>query len=275
MDSTHHSTGVVRSPFSVATRPRRDSLIIACCLLGLTALAWVYLVHLGREMSARGTALTSMAAMGMAADTSGADLLLTWVMWSVMMIGMMSPSAAPVLFLFGETQSRRPEHGGRGAIVAFGLGYLAIWLGFSAAAALAQAALFQTGLLSPAMSVPSGVLPGTILIAAGIYQLTPAKSACLRHCQSPLGFLMSQWRDGAAGAFQMGVRHGVYCLGCCWAMMGVLFVVGVMNLAWVAALTGFILLERFGRAGMFAARIGGIAMLAAGVFLFVLAREPS
>jgi len=188
-------------------------------------------------------------------------------MWSVMMIGMMSPSAAPVLLLFGEMQSRRPEHEGRGAIAVFGLGYLAIWLGFSAAAALAQSALLQIGWLSPAMSVPSARLGGAILVAAGIYQLTPAKHACLRHCQSPLGFLMSNWSDGARGAVWMGLRHGLYCLGCCWAAMGVLFVVGVMNLAWVGLLAVFILLERFGRAGMLAARVGGIVMVAAGVLL--------
>jgi predicted metal-binding membrane protein len=144
---------------------------------------------------------------------------------------------------------------------------LAIWLGFSAAAALAQSALHQAALLSPAMTILSARVSGAILIGAGAYQLTPAKSACLRHCQSPLGFLMSNWRDGARGAVWMGSRHGLYCLGCCWAAMGVLFVVGVMNLAWVGLLTVFILLERFGRAGMLAARSGGIVMVAAGVLL--------
>jgi predicted metal-binding membrane protein len=164
-------------------------------------------------------------------------------------------------------QARRDRHGVHIAVLVFGLGYLAIWLGFSAAAALAQAALHQAALLSPAMKIASARLSGAILIGAGVYQLTPAKRACLRHCQSPLGFLMSNWRDGARGALRMGLRHGLYCLGCCWAAMGVLFVVGVMNLAWVGLLAVFILLERFGRAGMLVARVGGIVMLLVGVFL--------
>ena len=205
--------------------------------------------------------------MGANAPLGAADLFMTWVMWSVMMIGMMSASAAPVVLLFAGTQARRDRRDVHVAVTMFGLGYLAIWLGFSAAAALAQSALHQAALLSPAMTIVNSRLSGAILIGAGVYQLTPAKSACLRHCQSPLGFLMSNWRDGARGAVSMGMRHGLYCLGCCWAAMGVLFVVGVMNLAWVGLLTVFILLERFGRAGMLAARVGGIVMLAAGVFL--------
>jgi len=222
-------------------------------------------------MSSPTEAMTSMASMGMAANAplGVADFLMTWVMWSVMMIGMMSASAAPVVLLFAATQTGRDRHGVHVAIPVFGLGYLGIWLGFSAAAALAQTALHQAALLSPAMTIMSSRLSGAILIGAGVYQLTPAKSACLRHCQSPLGFLMSNWREGLRGAARMGLRHGLYCLGCCWAAMGVLFVVGVMNLAWVGLLTAFILLERFGRPGMVAARVGGIVMLAAGVFLIV------
>jgi predicted metal-binding membrane protein len=117
------------------------------------------------------------------------------------------------------------------------------------------------------MAVTSARLAGVILIAAGAYQLTPAKGACLTQCQSPLGFLLGNWRDGARGALQMGIRHGAYCLGCCWALMLVLFVVGVMNLAWVAALTAFILIEKFGRAGARVARVGGAAMILFGVIV--------
>jgi predicted metal-binding membrane protein len=149
----------------------------------------------------------------------------------------------------------------------FGLGYIAVWVAFSAAAALVQWGLHQSAWLSPSMAVTSSRLGGMILILAGAYQLTPVKGACLRHCHSPLGFLLSNWRDGAKGAFEMGIRHGAYCLGCCWALMLVLFVVGVMNLAWVAALTVFILVERFGRTGMLIARVGGVAMILLGVLV--------
>jgi predicted metal-binding membrane protein len=213
--------------------------------------------------------MTIMASMGMVANAQigAADLFMTWIMWSVMMIGMMSASAAPVLLLFAATQARRDRDGVRVVVPMFGLGYLAVWLGFSAAATLAQSALHQAALLSPAMNIASSRLSAAILIGAGVYQLTRAKNVCLTHCQSPLGFLMSNWRDGVRGAARMGFRHGLYCLGCCWATMGVLFVVGVMNLAWVGLLTAFILLERLGRAGVLAARIGGILMVAAGAFL--------
>ena len=132
---------------------------------------------------------------------------------------------------------------------------------------MAQWALHQAALLSSAMATSSTAVGGAILVGAGVYQLSPLKGRCLTGCQSPLGFLMGNWRDGLRGAFAMGMRHGTFCLGCCWALMGVLFVVGVMNLAWVGLLTVFILLERFGHAGMLAARVGGIVMVAAGVFL--------
>ncbi len=194
-----------------------------------------------------------------------ADFLFTFSMWSVMMIGMMSPSAAPVLLLFSDMQGSR--EGTATAVLLFGLGYLAVWLGFSGAAAVAQWGLNEAALLSPAMSTTSARLAGAILIAAGAYQLTPAKGACLRQCQSPLGFLMANWREGEKGAFRMGLRHGVYCLGCCWAVMCVLFAVGVMNLAWVAALTAFILVEKFGRQGVLVARVGGVVMIGYGVLV--------
>ena len=149
----------------------------------------------------------------------------------------------------------------------FGLGYVTVWVGFSACAALAQWGLHQRALLSPAMAASSPYLAGAILIAAGAYQLTPWKGACLTHCRSPLGFLMTNWRDGRLGALQMGVRHGAYCLGCCWALMCVLFVVGVMSLLWVAALTGFVLLEKIGPAGAAIARVAGAAMMIAGILM--------
>jgi predicted metal-binding membrane protein len=165
-------------------------------------------------------------------------------------------------------------HASRGAdraprvVFAFGIGYLLVWTAFSAGAALGQWALHQAAMLSPAMTTANARLSGAILIAAGVYQLTPFKRACLTHCRSPLGFLMSHWRDGKAGALRMGIEHGTYCLGCCWALMGVLFVVGVMNLVWVAALTIFVLVEKFGPAGAFVARVAGVAMVAIGTLVW-------
>jgi predicted metal-binding membrane protein len=258
----------VRSQSAVAVPFRRDRIVITSCILLVTALAWTYLLHLNHQMSSA-TPETMMAEMGMtiAAPWDASDFFFTFLMWAVMMVGMMSATAAPVLLLFSDMQAKDGHRDKTGTVLLFALGYIAVWTVFSASAALAQWALHQGALLSSSMAATSKILAGAILIAAGAYQLTPTKIACLRQCQSPLGFLLGNWRSGATGAFQMGLRHGVYCLGCCWALMCVLFVVGVMNLAWVAALTAFILLEKFGRTGALVARVGGAAMIAFGVLV--------
>ncbi len=214
------------------------------------------------------------AAMGMSMmdiPWTMADVVLTFAMWTVMMVGMMAGSAAPVLLLFAASRAKRGGPGGRSSVLMFSLGYLAVWTAFSACAALAQWALHEAALLSPMMSATSPYLAGAILIVAGAYQVTPWKWACLTHCRSPLGFLMSHWRDGQFGALQMGLRHGAYCLGCCWALMCVLFVVGVMNLVWVALLTGLVLIEKVGRTGIMVARLAGGVMVLAGVIKIVMA----
>jgi predicted metal-binding membrane protein len=262
----------VRSAPSVAALSRRDRLLISTCLALITALAWGYLVLLDRRMSASMEHDTMMADMGMAMAMpwTAADVFFTFLMWTVMMVGMMAGTAAPVLLLFGAACAGRGERGVPLAVLMFGFGYLTVWVGFSACAALAQWALHQAAMLSPAMSASSPRLAGVILIAAGAYQLTPFKGACLTQCRSPLGFLMSNWRDGNMGALSMGVRHGGYCLGCCWALMCVLFVVGVMNLAWVAALSVFVLMEKIGPAAAVVARAAGAVMIIAGIFVAVV-----
>ena len=211
-----------------------------------------------------------MAEMGMVMDMSwrSRDVVLAVVMWVVMMVGMMAPSAAPVFLLFIGAQRARGA-ACRWHWLPFAFGYFVVWSVFSIVAALLQWAMHEQGLMSSAMVMAHAGIGGMVLIAAGIYQLTPAKSACLAHCQSPLGFLMGHWRDGAAGAVQMGLRHGAYCLGCCWALMCVLFVVGVMNLLWVAALSMFVLIEKAGRGGRWIARAGGAAMIVFGVLMLL------
>ena len=210
---------------------------------------------------------TAMAAMGMTmqAPWNAADVWLTFVMWMVMMVGMMTPAAAPVLLLFAGAAGTRKERAIPISTLTFGLGYLAVWAGFSACAALAQWGLHEATLLSSAMRTSSPRLGGGMLVAAGAYQLTPLKTACLAHCRSPLGFLMTNWRNGVVGAFQMGCRHGVYCVGCCWALMTILFVVGVMNLAWVAILAGFVLFEKLGPAGLTLSRLAGVMLVLFGL----------
>jgi predicted metal-binding membrane protein len=169
------------------------------------------------------------------------------------------------LLLFAAARRARGERSLSLTVVAFGFGYILVWVGFSACAALAQWALHEAAMLSPAMAAASPHLGGAILIGAGAYQLAPLKGACLTQCRSPLGFLMAHWRDGAMGALRLGYRHGLFCLGCCWALMCVLFVVGVMNLVWVAALTAFVLIEKTGPFGVALARVAGIAMIIVGV----------
>jgi predicted metal-binding membrane protein len=248
----------------------RDRVVISSCLVLLIALAWAYLFHLDREMSGAMEHDQMMADMGMTMDMpwTAADVFFTFAMWAVMMVGMMMPSASPVVLLFAGMHRGKGAHRTPRAVFAFAAGYLLVWTAFSAAAALAQWALHQAAMLSPMMTTSSVRLGGTILIAAGIYQLTPFKGACLTHCRTPLGFVMSHWRDGTAGALRMGIVHGVYCLGCCWALMCVLFVVGVMNLLWVAAIAIFVLVEKVAPAGAIVARVAGVAMIAIGGYLW-------
>jgi predicted metal-binding membrane protein len=262
----------VHSPSAVAELPRRDRVLISTCLVVITGLAWAYLVHLDRQMSSSMEHDTMMAEMGMTMEMSwtAADVVFTFAMWTVMMVGMMAGTAAPVLLLFAAARAGRDERRVRLAVVTFGLGYVAVWVGFKACAAIAQWALHETAMLSPAMAASNPYLAGAILFVAGAYQLTPWKGACLTQCRSPLGFLMTNWREGRLGPLQMGLRHGAYCLGCCWALMCVLFVVGVMNLVWVAALTGFVLLEKIGPAGAVVARVAGVVMVLAGLLVIAV-----
>ena len=245
----------------------RDRSTVWACIAVITVLAWTYLLHLDRAMSSSMAHHRMMAEMGMTMDMprTSADVFFTFAMWAVMMIGMMAGPAIPMLLLFAGMQRTRASGAVPMALPLFALGYLAVWTGFSACAAIAQEALHRAALLSPAMAASSPRVAGAILIAAGAYQLTPFKGACLTQCRSPLGFLMSNWRDGAAGAFRMGLSHGLYCLGCCWALMCVLFAVGVMNLLWVAALTALVLLEKAGPFGAIAARVTGVIMITVGV----------
>ena len=266
-DSTLRFPGRVLSSFGAALQPPRDRFLTLVCIGLVTILAWAYLVHLHRQMSIDMEYQKSMAAMGMTTEMRWTitDAFFMFAMWTVMMAGMMIPSASPTLLLFAATSAGRSGRGVSLATLAFGLGYLTVWTAFSAAAALAQYGLHQTAMLSMSMSSSSSRLSGVILIAAGAYQLTPWKSRCLTHCRSPLGFLMTNWSDGISGAFRMGFRHGAYCLGCCWALMCILFVVGVMNLFWIAALTGFVLLEKVGRAGATVARVAGAVVVVLGI----------
>src|SRR5687768_4331957 len=204
-------------PSTLAVIPRRDRILIASSIMLVCALAWAYLVHEASDMaSAEPWPMPHMAMSMMTDSWHPIEFVVTFFMWAVMMVGMMAPAALPVLLVFAASRARRPKPGEPTAL--FALGYLTVWLGFSACATVAQWALSQAALLSVDAAV-TRPLSGALLAMAGAYQLSPAKHRCLEHCQSPMSFLMSHWRDGAGGAFTMGLRHGLYCLGCCWALM--------------------------------------------------------
>jgi predicted metal-binding membrane protein len=200
------------------------------------------------------------------------DLALTFVMWAVMMVAMMTPSAAPMILIFaGINRRRQNQQVPYVPTSVFLMGYLVVWATFSVLAAAAQWGLHAVSLLSPMMVSTSPVLGGMLLLMAGIYQWTPLKHACLSKCRSPVGFVLNEWRDGRWGAFLMGLKHGSYCTGCCWALMALLFVAGVMNLLWVAAIAGFILLEKVAPAGQRMGQAAGALLVAGGVVLLGLA----
>ena len=253
------------SSSAVEVLSNRDRILIWTSIVLITALSWAYLVYLDREMSSAMSRDHMDITMTMDTPWTATDIFFTFAMWAVMMIGMMIPTAAPMLLLFAGARAKRGECSVPSALI-FGLGYLVVWTGFSAAATLGQWALHQAAMLSMAMAASNRYLAGAIVIAAGIYQMTPWKGACLKHCRTPLGFLMTHWHEGTFGAFRMGLSHGTFCLGCCWALMCVLFAVGVMNMIWIATLTAFVLLEKIGPGGVIVARVAGAAMLVLGIF---------
>jgi predicted metal-binding membrane protein len=255
---------------------RRDRLILVSALAAVVAIAWIWIaLGAGTGMSTLGmtrrSGMPDITGMMMepAAWTLGYAGLM-FAMWWVMMVGMMLPSAVPILLLFARV-NRKEKAGNRPYVPTgiFAAGYLVAWGGFSVLATGLQWALEQLGLLSPMMVTTSYWLGGTILLSAGLWQLTPIKGVCLRHCRSPLSFLAQSWRPGRLGAWRMGLEHGTYCLGCCWFLMGLLFFGGIMNLFWIAGLAGFILLEKTVPIGPWFGRIAGLAAGACGLLMLV------
>ncbi|WP_428643816.1 DUF2182 domain-containing protein [Roseibium sp.] len=190
--------------------------------------------------------IPGMASMMMAPRLVTPEMLFgLFIMWAVMMAAMMLPTAAPMVLAFARMEGSGPTPGkGWVPVTAFSAGYVIVWGGFSIAAAGLQAALTNLALMSPMMMKTAGPVSGAILILAGLYQFSPLKRSCLNLCRSPMSFLMTRWRNGPLGALRMGLSHGAYCVGCCWALMGVLFAVGVMNTAWIMAITAYVLLEK-------------------------------
>jgi predicted metal-binding membrane protein len=262
-----------RAPLDAVFRHQRW---LVCLSLGvIVALSWGYLVAAAAAMEAMGTggwATTLMWLMPMGQWTV-AEAALVFLMWVVMMVGMMVPSAAPMILLYARV--RRSEAGAgqaTGPTAVFTLGYLLAWTLFSLVATALQWGLTELRLLDDRMTSVSPLLAGGLLVLAGVYQLTPLKLACLAHCRSPIGFLLTHWRAGDSGALRMGAEHGFWCVGCCWALMVILFAVGVMNIAWIAGLCGLVLLEKTVPQAHWLGRTAGLGLIALGIATIGLPR---
>ena len=262
---------------------KRDRLIVAAALAVLTVLAWIYLFRVAGAMTMPVSSMPDMPDMpdmpGMDMGAATAPMLRAWTawdftfmfaMWAVMMVGMMTPSVAPMILIYARV-ARQSALAGKplAATGWFAGGYLLSWTAFSLAATLAQFILERAAWLTPMMSAASDRIGGAVLIAAGVYQWTPLKDSCLQQCRAPLAFIQHHggFKRDAAGSLQLGLRHGLYCIGCCWLLMALLFAGGVMNVVWIAAIAIFVLIEKIVPSGRMIARIAGAGFLTAGLWL--------
>lgn len=259
---------------------RRQRLIAVASLFVLVALAWLYL-FLG---AGTGMSLLAMSTWQFPPPISASVMQPNWdltyailmlLMWWVMMIAMMVPGATPMILLYSRTRARASSRGqslsSLGGTGLFVSGYLSAWLGFSFAATIGQYFLSTFGIFDGGrMWSTNAMLSAGILILAGIYQLLPAKAACVEHCRSPVNYLASHFRPGNFGAWMMGVEHGAFCLGCCWALMALLFVGGAMNLVWIAGLTILVIVEKLIARGRWFERMIGGLLIAAGIGVYVM-----
>jgi predicted metal-binding membrane protein len=255
----------------------RDRLAVLVGLGGITVAAWVYVVVTAHRMvpapgGMNGQSMPPMmdAMIGVRPWTA-TEFGLTFAMWALMMVAMMVPTAAPMTLMYAAVARKAAaQHSPLAPTFVFVAGYVTMWTIFSVVAAFAQHALDRAALLSPTLVSASARFGAAILIAAGLYQLTPLKNACLKNCRAPAHFMSRYWRAGSLGALRMGLRLGVYCVGCCWVLMALLFVGGVMNLLWIAAIAIFVLLEKTIPFGEVSGRVAGAAMILFGALSLAL-----
>ena len=245
----------------------KEYLIVGSGLTGIALIGWAYMGYHAWAMANMDKVDMWMPPMG-SSPWAGWDFFMLFAMWAIMMIAMMTPSTLPMVTMFATlNQKRRRASKPYTQTFVFLSGYLVAWTGFSVLATGLQWLLHTEGVLNPMMNSRSSLTSGIILVVAGIYQWTPAKDACLNFCRTPLGFLMSEWREGRVGALVMGVKHGAFCVGCCWALMLVLFAVGVMNMLWVALIAAFVLIEKVTPFPRYLRLLSGLALVAWGAVL--------
>jgi predicted metal-binding membrane protein len=249
---------------AASSTPRRERWIISAALGVIAVAAWIWMIREARDLSMSGVC----ECLGMQMSSGSGALFPLFLMWAGMMVAMMLPSAMPMILTFAAVSgSRRRQERPYVPVTVFVAGYVAVWTGFSVVAAIAQWVLHRQALLSPAMASTSAWLGGLLLFAAGIFQFTPLKHACLTQCRAPFDFIMTRWREGSGGAFRMGLEHGLFCAGCCWALMGLLFVAGVMNILWIAALSLIVGLEKLLPRGAWLSSATGVVLTAWGAWL--------
>jgi predicted metal-binding membrane protein len=246
---------------------QHDRRVMLVVLVAIPLASWLWIVLMARDMY--GT-MAGASAWMMTSVWDWPHMLLLWVMWAVMMTAMMLPAATPLILLYAAAARRNTEPGSPARrIYALAAGYLLIWALFSGLATALQRILASAFVLTPMMEPATPIAGAVVLAIAGLYQLTPLKRACLRMCRSPLGFMVQRWRRGAAGAFRLGLDHGVHCLGCCWALMLILFAGGVMNLTVILTLTMWVLVEKIAPFGEWTATASGVVLLAIAVWMGV------
>jgi predicted metal-binding membrane protein len=243
---------------------QREELIVLCCLAVVILISWAYMLHMGWGMSGTGMEIT----LACLAQWGPGDIAHSFIMWAIMMVAMMFPSATPMILMFttvnqrhGETQRPLVPTG------LFVLGYFLVWTAYSALAAMAQYGLHVSALLTHNLVITSPLLGGVLLVAAGVFQWTPFRDACMSKCRSPLGFLMAAWREGRLGALIMGLKHGLNCVGCCWLLMVLSFVLGIMNIVWMAIVTVFMLVEKAYPKSQWVSRTTGLILAAWGLWV--------
>lgn len=244
---------------------KRDRVMVISGLVAIVLLCWAWVLPMARDMYGD---MSGAAAWMMRGHWDATYFALMFGMWVAMMVGMMLPSAASAVLLYlGVVRNSEVPHRPVARAYAFAGGYVLAWTAFSLAATALQWGLSESGLLSPMMESTSRTVSGLILLAAGAYQFTPFKQACLSRCRSPLTWLPQHWKSGLRGATRMGVEYGLYCLGCCWMLMLLLFVGGVMSLAWIAGITLFVLIEKLAPPGVGGGKISGVALAVAGAVI--------
>ncbi len=244
---------------------KRDRFIILCGLFSITLLSWLYIIYLYNQMVYMDMNALFFA-MPMTPGWTATDFILLYLMWLVMMIAMMTPSVVPLILIFAKVNRERREHEGPFISASYLMtGYFLVWAAFSLAATSLQWLLQQLSLLNPEMKTTNNILGGMILIITGLFQFTPLKQICLKHCRTPISFVLNHWKEGKAGALKMGIENGLYCLGCCWMLMVLLFVAGIMNLLWVALIALFVLLEKISPRVKWISDVAGLALIGFGL----------